>query len=394
MNFQTKLLVLPMLCFLGTANAQDNLINQLKDNKSQSTKEAFAFKVVVDAEATSVKDQGSSGTCWSYSANSFIESEMIRMGKKPVDIAEMYTVRNMYIDKAESYVRMHGMASYGQGGALHDPLYLMDKYGALPQEVYSGLQPGQLKNNHTEVETVLKAIIDPIAKSEKPISTTWKSAVTSVVDSYLGAVPATFKYEGKEYNAQSFAKEVIGIQGKNYVEITSFMSNPYYETMIVMVPDNWTFKPSYNVQLDEMIACIDHALNKGYTVAWATDVSEKYFSWKNGIAFVPSKNYADMSDDEKKNLFSKPQEEMVITPEVRQKAFDNFETTDDHGMQITGIAKDVNGKEYYKVKNSWGVNNDYQGYLYVSKNFVKYKTTSVLMHKDAVPAGVQKKLKI
>ncbi len=392
MRINKLLLAIPMALSLSIGYSQDNLINSLKDNKSQTTKEAFAFKTVVSAEATSVKNQGSSGTCWSYSANSFIESEMIRMGKKPVDIAEMYTVRNMYIDKAEVYVRMHAGASFGQGGALHDPIDLMMKYGALPQEVYSGLMPGQTKNDHSEIETVLKAIIDPIAKSEKPITTAWKGAVVGVVDSYLGKVPEKFKYEGKEYTPKSFAKEVIGINAKDYVELTSFISNPYYEQMIVMVPDNWTYKPSWNIPLDEMIQTIDHALNKGYTVAWATDVSEKSFSWKNGVAYVPTKSFNDMNDEEKKELFAKPQPELEITPELRQKAFDTFETTDDHGMQITGIAKDVNGKEYYIVKNSWGTKNDYEGYLYVTKNFVKYKTTSILLHKDGVPSGVKKKL--
>jgi bleomycin hydrolase len=187
-----KLSIVTLLLSTGITQAQDNLVNQLKDNKSQTTKEAFAFTNVVNAEATSVKNQGSSGTCWSYSANSFIESEMVRMGKKPVDIAEMYTVRNMYIDKAESYVRMHGMASYSQGGALHDPIDLMAKYGALPQEVYSGLQPGQVKNDHTELEGTLKAILEPIAKNEKTISLVWKSAVTNVVDAYLGVHSTNF----------------------------------------------------------------------------------------------------------------------------------------------------------------------------------------------------------
>lgn len=374
--------------------AQDDLINKIKDNKTVTSKEAFGFKTVYNAEATSVKNQGSSGTCWSYSANSFIESEMIRMGKKPVDIAEMFTVRNMYIDKAETFVRLHGGISYGQGGAAHDPIDLYAKYGALPQEVYAGLQPGQVKNDHTEVETVIKAIIEPIAKSQKPISLVWKNAVTSVVDSYLGEVPSKFKYDGKEYTPISFAKEVVGINPKDYVEITSFMSNPYYQQMIVMVPDNWTFKPSYNVQLDDMIETIDNAVKKGYTVVWATDVTEKSFGWKNGVAYVPTKKYEDMTEDEKKEMFAKPQPEMEITPELRQRAFDNFETTDDHGMQITGIAKDVNGKEYYIVKNSWGTKNDYEGYLYVTKNFVKYKTTSILLHKDGVPSGLKKKLSI
>jgi bleomycin hydrolase len=395
MNLTKYSLAILFAVSLSTAvKAQDDLINKLKDNKTLTSKEAFGFKTVVNAEATSIKNQGSSSTCWSYSGNSYIESEMIRMGKKPIDIAEMFTVRNMYIDKAESYVRMHGGMSYGQGGAPHDPIDLMMKYGALPQELYIGLLPGQVKNDHSELESVIKGIIEPIAKSEKPISTVWKKALTGVVDTYLGTVPEKFKFEGKEYTPMTFAKDVVGIDAKDYVEITSYISSPYYSQMIVMVPDNWTFKPSYNVQLNDMIETIDYALNKGYTVVWGTDVSEKSFSWKNGVAYVPTKSFADMSDEDKKDMFAKPQPEIEITPELRQKAFDNYETTDDHGMQITGIAKDVNGKEYYMVKNSWGTKNDYEGYLYVTKNFLKYKTTSILLHKDGVPKGLITKLGI
>jgi bleomycin hydrolase len=395
MNLTKYSLAILFAVSLSTAvKAQDDLINKLKDNKTFTSKEAFGFKTVVNAEATSIKNQGSSSTCWSYSGNSYIESEMIRMGKKPIDIAEMFTVRNMYIDKAESYVRMHGGMSYGQGGAPHDPIDLMMKYGALPQELYIGLLPGQVKNDHSELESVIKGMIEPIAKSEKPISTVWKKALTGVVDTYLGTVPEKFKFEGKEYTPMTFAKDVVGIDAKDYVEITSYISSPYYSQMIVMVPDNWTFKPSYNVQLNDMIETIDYALNKGYTVVWGTDVSEKSFSWKNGVAYVPTKSFADMSDEEKKDMFAKPQPELEITPELRQKAFDNYETTDDHGMQITGIAKDVNGKEYYMVKNSWGTKNDYEGYLYVTKNFLKYKTTSILLHKDGVPKGLINKLGI
>jgi bleomycin hydrolase len=392
-----KLLIVSAMFCATSVSAQDDLINKLKDNKSQTSKEAFGFTPVVSIETTSVKDQGASGTCWSYSANSFVESEMKRMGKKPVDIAEMYAVRNMYIDKAGTYVRMHGMASYGQGGALHDPIDLMTKYGALPQEVYSGLQPGQVKNDHAELEAMLKAMLDVVAKNEKKISPVWQKAVAGVVDAYMGEVPEKFTFEGKQYTPQSFAKEVIGINANDYVEITSFTDHPYYEKMVLLVPDNWTYKQSYNVKLDEMIETIDNALKKGYTVAWATDVSEKSFSWKNGVAYIPAKKYEDMTDDEKKEMFSKPQPETDVTAEMRQAAFNNFETTDDHGMQITGIAKDLNGREYYIVKNSWGNNkakNDYEGYLYVTKNFVKYKTTSIMLHKDAVPSGLGKKLKV
>jgi bleomycin hydrolase len=387
-----NLILLPFVLWVSFASAQDDLINKLKDNKSISTKEAFKFTPITNLSATAVKNQGSSGTCWSYSANSFIESEMLRMGKKPIDIAEMFTVRNMYIDKAENFVRLHGGASYGQGGALHDPIDLLAKYGAMPQDAYVGMLPEQVKNDHTELEKVLTAMLNVYAKTEKSLTSAWKTAVTNVVDAYLGSVPANFTFEGKQYTPQTFAKEVVGINPKDYVEITSFTHAPFYEQMVVLVPDNWTYKPSYNVPLNEMIEVIDNALKNGYTVAWATDVSEKGFSWKNGVAFVPAKNFNDMTDDEKKDMFAKPMLELDVTQELRQKAFDNYETTDDHGMQITGLAKDVNGKEYYIVKNSWGLKNDYEGFLYVSKNFVKYKTTSILLHKDGVQKSTRKKL--
>jgi bleomycin hydrolase len=392
-----KYFVLVPALFIGTSLfAQDDLINKLKDNKSETTKEAFKFTTVVNAEATSVKNQGSSGTCWSYSAGSFIESEMMRMGKKPVDLAEMFTVRNMYIDKGEIYVRMHGSSSYGQGGALHDPIDLMAKYGALPQDAYPGLSYGSSVNQHGELEAMLKGMLDVViaAKNGGKLTSSWKTAITRTVDAYLGDVPEKFTYEGKQYTPQSFAKEVVGINASDYVELTSFMSDPYYQKVTVMVPDNWTYKQSYNVQLNDMTDIIDNALKKGYTVAWATDVSEKGFSWKNGIAYIPAKKYEDMTKEEKDALFAKPMPEMEITPELRQQAYDNYETTDDHGMQITGIAKDVNGKEYYIVKNSWGTKNDYEGYLYVTKNFVKMKTTSFMVHKDAIPSAIKKKLSL
>ena len=387
-----NLILLPFVLWVSFASAQDDLINKLKDNKSISTKEAFKFTPVTNLSTTAVKNQGSSGTCWSYSANSFIESEMLRMGKKPIDIAEMFTVRNMYIDKAENFVRLHGGASYGQGGALHDPIDLLAKYGAMPQDAYVGMLPEQVKNDHTELEKVLTAMLNVYAKTDKSLTSAWKTAVTNVVDAYLGTVPAKFTFEGKQYTPQAFAKEVVGINPKDYVEITSFTHAPFYEQMVVLVPDNWTYKPSYNVPLNEMIEVIDNALKNGYTVAWATDVSEKGFSWKNGVAYVPAKNFNDMTDDEKKDMFAKPMPELDVTQELRQKAFDNYETTDDHGMQITGLAKDVNGKEYYIVKNSWGLKNDYEGFLYVSKNFVKYKTTSILLNKDGVQKSTRKKL--
>ncbi|UKJ09088.1 aminopeptidase C [Solitalea lacus] len=388
-----NLVAVPFIALALGANAQDNLINSLKNNQSQVSKNAFVFTPVVNIEATSVKDQGSSGTCWSYSTNSFLESEMIRMGKKPVDIAEIFTARNAYIEKGVNYVRMHGAISLGDGGACHDVVNMYAKYGALPQDVYTGLNYGTKKNKFSEMGELTKAILEAVVKNPNgELTPNWKKAYTAVIDSYLGQVPETFTYEGKTYTPQSFAKERVGLNPKDYVELSSFTTNPYYEKMTLMVPDNWSLDQIYNVKMDDIITIIDNAIKKGFTVAWATDVSEKSFSWKNGVAFVPEKKYDEMSPEEKAAMFNGPKPEMNITEELRQQAFDNYSTTDDHGMQITGIAKDQNGKEYYIVKNSWGESNDYKGYLYVTKNFVKYKTTAFLLHKDGIPADFKKKL--
>ncbi|SMO77548.1 bleomycin hydrolase [Solitalea koreensis] len=375
------------------ANAQDDLINKLKDNKSASGRSGFQFTTVINAEATSVKNQGSSGTCWSYSTNSFLESEMIRMGKQPVDLAEIFTARNAYIEKGVNYVRMHGAISLGDGGACHDVINMYAKYGALPQEVYTGLNYGTKTNNFAEMGSLREAVLAAVVKNPS-LTPNWKKAYTAMIDSYLGEVPAKFDYKGKTYTPLTFAKEVVGINPKDYVELSSFSSNPYYEKMTLMVPDNWSLDQIYNIKMDDMINTIDNALKKGYTIAWATDVSEKYFSWKNGVAYVPATNFDNMTPEEKATMFSGPKPEMEITEAMRQQAFDNYSTTDDHGMQITGIAKDQTGKEYYIVKNSWGESNDYKGYLYVSKNFVKYKTTAFLLHKDGIPADLRSKLNI
>ncbi|POY37998.1 aminopeptidase [Solitalea longa] len=388
-----NLLAIPFIALAIGANAQDNLVNSLKSNQSNNSKNAFNFTTVVSAEATSVKDQGSSGTCWSYSTNSFLESEMIRLGKKPVDLAEIFTARNAYIEKGVNYVRMHGAISLGDGGACHDVVNMYAKYGALPQEVYTGLNYGTKKNKFSEMAGLTEAILQAVVKNPNgELTTNWKKAYTAVIDSYLGTVPETFTFEGKSYTPQTFAKERVGINAKDYVEISSFNTNPYYEKMTLMVPDNWSLDQVYNVQMDDITSIIDNAVKKGFTVAWATDVSEKSFSWKNGVAYVPEKKYEEMTAEEKATMFDGPKSEMTITQEIRQQAFDNYTTTDDHGMQITGIAKDQNGKEYYIVKNSWGESNDYKGYLYVSKNFVKYKTTAFLLHKDGIPADMKKKL--
>ncbi|MFL9843243.1 C1 family peptidase [Flavobacterium rhizosphaerae] len=396
-----KILMKPLLAAtlilagLNSGYAQDYLINQLKNNKSDNSKETFIFTDVINIENTPVKNQGSSGTCWSYSANSFLESEMIRMGKEPVEISQVYTARNAYIEKGKNYVRMHGAITLGDGGALHDVINMYKKYGALPKSEYTGLNYGTANNKFAEMQAINQGLLEAVVKNPNgELTPNWIDAYTSVIDTYLGKVPENFTYKGKKYTPQTFAKEVIGINADDYVELSSFTDHPYYEKMVLMVPDNWSLDMIYNVKMNDLTDIIDNALKKGYTVGWAGDVSEKGFSWKNGVAFVPNKDYSAMDAEEKQDLFKGPKEELVITPEMRQQAFDNYDTTDDHGMHIVGLSKDQNGKEYYIIKNSWGASNDYQGYMYMTKNFVKYKSTAILLNKGGLPKDLAKKMDI
>lgn len=380
-----------LLTGVAQVQAQDNLINALKGNVSDNSKEGFKFTEVINLGNTSIKDQGSSGTCWSYSGNSFLESEMIRMGKQPVEISQIFTARNTYIEKAKNFVRLHGDQAQGDGGQLHDVLTIFRKYGAVPQEVYTGLQAGQTRNNFGEMGPLLQGMTETIAKSKKP-SSTWIKAFTAAMDSYLGEAPTSFQYQGKTYTPRTFADQVVGINPDDYVGISSFDEHAYYKPFVLLIPDNWSFESFYNVQINDLTDIIDNALQNGYTVAWATDVSEKSFSWKNGVAFVPEKPFEQMTKEEQDNMFNGPKAEPKITPAQRQEAFDNYTTTDDHGMHIVGLVKDQHGKEYYIVKNSWGATNDYKGYMYATKEYVRYKTISILLHKKALTKNLQTKL--
>ncbi len=372
--------------------AQVNLINKVSGNGA-SDGATFEFKTLVDLEATPVKNQGSTGTCWSYSTTGFIESELIRMGKPVMDLSEMYTVRKVYQDKADRYVRLHGYLNFAQGGAMPDMLYVIKHYGAVPQEAYVGLNYGKDYNDHDEMEAALKGVVDAVVnKNSGTITPVWKQAFTGVLDAYLGAEPSMFKYNGKSYTPRTFADQVLGIQPDDYVQLTSYTHHPFGSWFAIEVPDNWTWGLSYNVPLDDMMATIDNALENGYTIAWATDVSEKGFSLKNGVAVLPAKPWSKMSDEEKSQVYTGPHEEMVVTQENRQTAYDNYESTDDHGMQIVGKVADQNGGIYYIVKNSWGEReNPYRsGYIYASEAFVRYKTLSILLHKDGVPKKIAK----
>lgn len=371
-----------------SAHAQDELINKVKDNGGE---DGYVFETLINLDATEVKNQGSSGTCWSYCTTSFIESEMIRQGKEPVDIAEMYTVRKTYEDKADKYVRLHGHLNFGQGGALLDMMHVLKNYGAVPQQSYEGLEIGFDYNKHGEMEAVLLGIIDAVIENKNGrISPVWKSSFNATLDAYLGEDPNEFEWNGKTYNPRSFADEVIGVNPDDYVQFTSFTHRPLHEEMVIEVPDNWLWAPAYNLSLDEMITSIDYALEEGFTISWAADVSEKGFSVKNGIALIPDRDWKDLSDEEKADLFNGPHPQLEVTPEIRQMEYDNYQTTDDHGMQITGLATDQEGNKFYIVKNSWGTKYGFDGYLYFSEEFVRLKTISYVVHKDGVPKDVAK----
>lgn len=393
MNWKKSLFLAITVFATNATFAQDNLINALNNNVSDKSKEGFVFTELINLGNTPIKDQGSSGTCWSYSGNSFLESEMIRQGKQPVEISPIFTAYYTYLEKAKNYVRLHGDQAQGEGGQIHDVLTIYRKYGAVPQEVYTGLREGQTRNNFSEMSSILHSTNENIVKNKK-LTPNWQKAVTGIMDAYLGEVPQSFEYKGKTYTPRTWADQVIGINPDDYVGISSFKDYPYYKPFVLLIPDNWSFESFYNVELNDLTNIIDHTLENGYTVAWATDVSEKYFSWKNGVAFVPEKEIEKMSKEEQSNLFNGPKKEAVITEELRQAAFDDYSTTDDHGMHIVGLVKDQNGKEYYIVKNSWGASNDYKGYIYVTKEFVKYKTISILLNKNGLSKEIKTKLSL
>jgi len=375
---------------------------EIKEKKS-----AYDFSIVKELKTTSVKNQFRSGTCWSFSAISFIESEMLRMGKPEVDLSEAWAVRHSYSDKAKLYVRWQGSLNFGGGGASHDVINCIKKYGMVPDEVYAGLNYGTDKFVHGELDAVLKGYMDQVIKNpNKELTTAWHNGLEGILDAYLGEKIEKFTYKGKEYTPKTFATDYIGINPDDYIEISSYTHHPYYTKFIIEIPDNWSFDEIYNVTLEDFIQIIDNSIEMGYNVVWGGDVSEKGFSWKNGVAIIPDVKYEETSGTDKERLtglstkdkeaiiyaFEKPVKEMVITPELRQIAFDNYNTTDDHGMLIVGIAKDQNGNKFYKVKNSWDIDNPYNGYIYMSEAYIKYKVTDIMIHKNVLPKEIAKKL--
>ena len=397
-----KFMTLIGLVLSAAVMAQTDTIPATNDST-----EGFRFTTIDSVAITPVKDQNRSSTCWAFSTLGFLESEVLRTKGIELDFSEMYVVSKTMIDRATYCVRLYNEPHFAPGGSAYDVIYCMSHYGLVPQEAMPGIRYAWTKNDtlpvHSELDHVASGYLKGLS-GLKRISPVWREGLQAIYDTYLGSCPEEFEYEGKKYTPKSFV-QFLGLKEDDYISITSYTHHPFYERFALEVPDNWRMDQMYNVPMEDMMRIIDNALANGYTLAWGADVSEIGFTRK-GIGVVPDEdNGADitgsdmakwvgMSNDKKKEeLTKKPLPEKTITQQMRQDAFDNWENTDDHGMQIFGTAQDQNGKRYYMIKNSWGtLRSDYKGIWYVSEAFMQYKTNDILVHKNAIPKDIRKKL--
>ncbi len=388
MTFKLRLVLTLLIPF--AVSAQDYTPNVPQTNAHGSN---YKFTIIKDNGALDVRNQNKSGTCWCFSTQSFLESELLRMGKGKIPLSEMFVIHNMYLDKAKNYVRYQGHAQFGEGGEPHDVMNAVRKYGIVPADAYIGLPRGESLPVMGEMDAVLKAMLDEVNKlHDGKLNPNWFTAFQGALDGYMGVVPTEFKYDGKSYTPKTFAK-YLGINPEDYVEITSFTHHPFYSKFALEVPDNWAGAQVYNVPLDEFQKITDNAIQNGYTVEWGADVSEPGCAIRNySLAIIPDMNMDTITAPTKKYIFNNPVPQLKITDSIRQAAFDNLSTTDDHGMQITGMANDQNGTPYYIVKNSWGTSNYCNGYFYVSTQYYLYKTTSIMVNKNAIPEDIRKKM--
>ena len=374
---------------------------------AQKDTTGFVFTTVKENKITSVKNQNRSSTCWAYSALGFLEAELLRLNKGDCDFSEMFVVYHTMLDRAVNYVRLHGDASFSPGGSFYDVLYCWRHYGIVPDNVMpAGVMYGDTLANHSDLDAAAKAYVDVIAKSTaSKISPLWRRPLEAIYETYLGKLPQEFTYKGKKYTPRSFA-DSFGLNMNDYVSLTSYSHHPFYEAFALEIQDNWRGGMSYNLPIDELMQVMRNAVNTGYTIAWGSDVSEEGFT-RNGIAVMPDvKKGAELTGsdmahwlglskaDRRAELTSRPLPEMTVTQQMRQEAYDNWETTDDHGMLIYGLAKDQNGKQYFMVKNSWGLSGKYKGFWYASEAFVAYKTMNIVVHKNAIPKEILKKLNL
>ena len=399
------------ILFIAAVASSLTVFSQEKFETNKEGSE-YKFKVLKDIEATEVESQGRTGTCWSFSALSFFESEIIRLNNGKHNLSEMFIARNAYVGKAENYLRMYGTFTFGPGGAFHDIPWVIRRYGIVPEEVYKGLNYGDTVHRHAEMEAILGATVKELAKKPQNgnLTPVWKKAYTGILDAYLGDLPDnvedfTFNYEGKEYTPMSYTKS-LGLDMDNYISLTSYTHHPFYSEFVLEVQDNWAMQSGYNLPIDEFMNVMEEAVMNGYTFAWGADVSEKGFGYRDALAILPedestiqkkgrdNKHFSDAGAAKISNAFNTPVKEKNVSQEERQSAFDNQETTDDHGMHITGLVEDQEGTKYFIVKNSWGKTNDCDGYFFASFPYVKYKTMNILVHKDALSKNMKKKLGI
>ncbi len=392
--------LLILLLISGSLSAQI----RKKDNTSATRPvEGYVFTTIIDLKATSVKDQARTGTCWCFATASFIESELLRTGKGEFDLSEMYIVRNNYLNKLRDNYLRNGNGNLGDGSLAHDFIRVFTEKGIVPEEVYPGLNYGSKSHNHSELQSYLSSVAG-VAVQKKKESDEYHEIVNGILDSYLGEVPQTFTYNGVSYTPASFTSS-LGIDPEDYVEITSFSHIPFYSRGLLEVPDNWAHERYYNVPLEDLIDIMDYSFSNGYTVNWDGDVSERGFSRQKSIAINPlniSSENRPANNSEVKGpqandpySFAGPVPEVNVTQEIRQAGYENFTTTDDHLMHLTGIARDQNGNMYYITKNSWGTDEmAYNGYWYMSESYVRAKTISIMVHKDGIPREIRDKLGI
>ena len=379
---------------------------QKKNKETTVTPEGYKFTTVVSLPATPVKNQSATGTCWCFATTSFMESELLRLGKGEYDLSEMFVVRNTYQNRIwDNYLR-EGRGNINEGSLSPSWVRVFNESGIVPQEVYSGISYSSPVHNHRELQAYIEAVT-AVPLKNRQMSTESQEVTDAILDIYLGEVPGTFTYKGETYTPKSFAAS-LGLDMNDYVNITSFTHFPFYTQGVLEVRDNWEMTRFYNVPLDELIMITDNALSKGFTVEWDGDVSEKGFSHSKGVAVNPDvtniDNFSvtDRARFEKMPVqermaevykFEKPYPEIAVTQEIRQKGYETFVTTDDHLMHLTGIVKDQNGTKYYITKNSWGTERSpFGGYLNMSESFVRAKTIYIMVHKDAVPADIRQKL--
>ena len=352
--------------------------------------QAYEFHTIKDIEATPVISQGQTGTCWSFSTTSFLEAEIIRLTGKKIDLSEMYNVRNTYLEKAENYVMRQGKAQFGEGGLSHDVINSARKYGIVPESNFIGKTNPELNFNHSkmveELETVVKKAVAETPKKYP----NWKKDNAAILDTYMGKfddnsllVTPNTSIDTKTVTADKrlTPMQFLGTTKLNlddYVTITSFTNQPSYSKFILSIPDNFANGSMYNLPLDEFIQNIDNALDKGFTLALDTDVSESTFSGKFGIAVVPE------NDNDATTILKEIKPEKKISADYRQAEFENYDTQDDHLMHIVGKVADQKGNLYYKVKNSWGTQSGKDGFVYISIPYVRLKAISVMLHKDGL----------